>query len=184
MRSKPKNKVRYRNLVERDGVIYYRHKQDGRSTRISLETDDWDEAARIRDEWQAASRHTDGRSRLFSEAVHDYLKVAKRHLAACTYDDTHGLLRPGGIVSRHFEDVYVEDIDKAKLAAFWKAAVTDRKRDPKTGRNYLNSISSVLLLCVDAGIIEVNPVSAFRSSSTVRTGSRTKRARQAASARR
>jgi integrase len=106
------------------------------------------------------------------------LKVAKRHLAACTYDDTHGLLK-AGIVSRHFEDVFVEEIDKAKLAAFWKAAVTDRKRAPKTGRNYLNAISAVLSLCVDEGIIDINPVSAFRRSATVQTGSRTKKAREA-----
>jgi integrase len=124
-------------------------------------------------------RRPDAHYRLFSDAADEYLKVAKRHLAACTYDDTHGLLKAGGIVSRHFDDVFVEEIDKAKLAAFWKAAVTDRKRAAKTGRNYLNAISAVLSLCVDEGIIDINPVSAFRRSATVQTGSRTKRARQA-----
>jgi hypothetical protein len=73
----PRSKVKYRNLVARDGVIYYRHKEAGKSTRVTLGTDDWDDAAPTRVDWLAMARRPDAHYKLFNEAADEYLKVAR-----------------------------------------------------------------------------------------------------------
>ena len=48
MRKRPKGR-KYRNLTARGGVIYYQRVVDQRRVRVSTKTDDWDEAAAVRD---------------------------------------------------------------------------------------------------------------------------------------
>ncbi len=94
MKKKPRGR-KYRNLFTRGEVIWFEKLVDGRRTRRSCKTNDWDLAAAVRDEWERQS----GASKLPSLNVPMFGDLADRylewttHLAATTQDDRHALLR-------------------------------------------------------------------------------------------
>ena len=51
MKKKPKGR-KYRNLFNRDGVIYYERRVGGTRVKFSCKTDNWTVAAQVRDLWE------------------------------------------------------------------------------------------------------------------------------------
>ena len=170
MRKKPGGR-KYRNLYARGELIWFEKLVNGRRTRRSCRTSDWEVAAAVRDEWE---RQT-GASRLpvlavptFGELVDRYLEWMT-HLAATTQDDRRAMLRvatPGreeGLLRAYFGHLPVDEIRKPLLLEWWHAEVEGKGRSQKTGRNYLDALSGVLALAVDSEVLEANPVDGFRA---------------------
>ena len=51
MKKKPKGR-KYRNLFNRDGMIYYERRSGSKRVKFSCKTDDWTVAAQVRDLWE------------------------------------------------------------------------------------------------------------------------------------
>ena len=98
MRAKPKG-AKFRNLTARSGVIYYQRRVSGKRIRFSCETDDWQEAAAVRDLYEARKQIGVGSGFVeaprFHEAAERYLREATGHLAASTKEDRESLLGVG-----------------------------------------------------------------------------------------
>jgi len=93
MKSKPDRK----NLTKRGGVIYYQRVVDGRRLRFSCETGDWEEAARVRDLYEARRRIGTRHPIIvecprFAELAKQYLEAEKRRAQS----DGEGLARFAG----------------------------------------------------------------------------------------
>ena len=170
MRKKPRGR-KYRNLYARGELIWFEKLVNGRRTRRSCRTSDWEVAAAVRDEWE---RQT-GASRLpvlavptFGELVDRYLEWMT-HLAATTQDDRRAMLRVAtpereeGPLRAYFGHLPVDEIRKPVLLEWWHAEVEGKGRSQKTGRNYLDALSGVLALAVDSEVLEANPVDGFRA---------------------
>jgi len=100
MRKKP-NSLKYRNLCVRAGScsIYYQRHVDDRRVRFSTKTDDWDQAAAVRDLYEQRRGVGTGMFPAatvpsFGEAAERYLREAAGHLAATTQNDRNLLLAP------------------------------------------------------------------------------------------
>ncbi len=190
MRKKPRGR-KYRNLFARDGVIYYQRVANGRRSRFSTKTSDWDEAAAVRDLYEQRSGTESGVSLLdvprFGEFAGRYLREAMGSLAETTKEDRRRLLgarepdpsKPDaelrGRVLAYFENWRLDDITKPVLLDWWGKEVEARERSPKTGKNYLDVLSAVLSYAVDLEVIEANPADTFRA--TLRRRNRTQRGR-------
>lgn len=182
MRRKPRGR-KYRNLYARGEVVWFEKLVNGRRTRRSCKTSDWDLAAAVRDEWE---RQT-GASRLPVLAVPTFGELADRylewtsHLAATTREDRTALLRRAsgnlsdGSLRAYFGAMPVDEIRKPVLLEWWHAEVEGKGRSQKTGRNYLDALSGVLALAVDSEVLEANPVDGFRA--VLRRRNRTQRGR-------
>ena len=145
MRKKPPGR-RYRNLTARGGTIYYERVAHGRRHRFSCETDDWGEAARIRDDFETGLDLAAPPSveTTFDDMAEQYLDIGTRGLAATTRDDRNKLLGAGKPIREHFGAMPIDAITRADIQVWWDAAVTARGRSYLTGQNYLDAISAVM----------------------------------------
>jgi hypothetical protein len=180
MKSKKPKGAQYRGLIRRGSVIYYRRMFEGKLVRFSLDTDDWDEAAKARAlyEDQRRGRPLGVELPRFEEFAGRYLKEATGDLAATTREDRVKLLRPGGIVTRVFATSRVDAITKPRLLEWWQREVEGRKRSPRTGLVYLSALSGVFNYAVDLDLLAENPVDGLRG--ILRRRRHTKRGRAAA----
>jgi integrase len=67
------------------------------------------------------------------------------------------------VLRAYFGHLPVDEIRKPLLLEWWHAEVEGKGRSAKTGRNYLDALSGVLALAVDAELLEANPVDGFRA---------------------
>ena len=76
---------KYRNLALRKfrdrAVIYYERVLEGERVRFSTYTDDWDQAAEVRDLWEARRTTRIEEVPTFAEAAARYLAEGTHHLA-------------------------------------------------------------------------------------------------------
>ena len=98
MKRKP-NGAKYRNLTARSGVIYYARVIRGERARFSCQTNDWEVAAQVRDEFEQRKGIVTGGFFAdvprFGEFAQRYLDEDTGHLAPTTLHDRRGTLRPG-----------------------------------------------------------------------------------------
>lgn len=100
-------------------------------------------------------------------------------LAETTRGDRHSWLREGGPLLGFFGERRLDEIGVAELRSWWNDRVLAvNGRSTRTGRAYLDVLSSVLGYACDLELLERNPVPAFRETLRRRAG--TKRARQEA----
>lgn len=184
MKSKAKG-PKYRNLFARRGVIYYERELHGRRIKLSTKTASWEDAAAFRDLYEQAK----GIGRLpflpadvptFGDLATRYLETGMAHLAGSTREDREKHLRPGGIVTRYFAALKVDEITRATLLEWWHLDVEARNRHERTGLTYLGSLAAVLGYAVDLELLAESPVDAFRL--TLRRRRRTKRGRASSTA--
>ena len=184
MKRKPKGR-KYRNLTSRGGVIYYERVVRGKRIRISVKTDDWDQAASFRDLYEQAKSigavpFFSGEVPRFEEFAQRYLVEDTGHLAPSTKRDRVGYFQPGAPLIEFFGDHRLDEIDAPLIREFWNRHIQERGFSTKTGRNYLDVLTGVLGYAQDLAIIEGNPVPIFRQS--LRRRSRTQKARAEAEA--
>jgi len=184
VKRKPKGR-KYRNLTGRGGVIYYERVVSGKRVRISVKTDDWDEAASFRDLYEQTKRigvlpFYSGEVPRFDEFAQRYLAEDTAHLARSTRRDRAGYLKPGAPLIEFFRDQRLDEIDAPLIRGFWNKEIQGRDLTTKTGRAYLDVLTGVLGYAQDLAIIEGNPVPIFRES--LRRRSRTQKARAEAEA--
>ncbi len=179
MRKRPKG-AKYRNLTARSGVIYYERVVGKKRIKLSTKTDDWNEAAAVRDLYEqkkhigSAAFHG-GDLPTLEEFAQRYLEEDTAHLAPTTRKDRRSYLREDGPLIGFFGRRKLDDISPPQLREWWNQEVTRASRSTRTGRAYLDVLSSVLAYAVDLDILEVNPVPQFRE--TLRRRAKTQRAR-------
>jgi len=179
LRAKPTGS-QYRNLTARGGVIYYQRHVGGKRIRFSCKTNDWKEAAavaRLYEECKNIGKTPFAIVEVprFDEFAKRYLEEDTSHLTATTRSDRDSYLREDGPLVGFFGARRLDEIGVPDLRAWWNQEVTSAKRSVRTGRCYLNVLSSVLGYACDLELIERSPVPAFRE--TLRRRSRTKQAR-------
>lgn len=182
---------KYRNLYWRKTragkrVIYYEREFKGKRLRFSTKTTDREEAAAVRDLYEQRRGLAEGVLLNRPEEAPRFEDFAKRYLAEdisglahTTQRDREGHLRPDGPVMPLLGALRLDEITPSKLREWWGAAVVERKRSTKTGRNYLDAIAGVMAYAVDLGILAHSPLPRFRES--LRRKVRTQRGRAEAS---
>ena len=179
MRKKPKGQ-RYRNLSPRRGAIYYERLWNGRRYCFSTKTADWDQAVAVRDLYEL--RKGIGNTQLFAGEVAKFEAFAQRylsedtdHLAPTTRGDRAREVRPSGRLVSFFGTTPIDEITTALIREYWSEHVQGANRSTKTGRNDLDTLAGILGYAIDLGLIEANPVDAFRA--VLRRKARTQRGR-------
>jgi len=192
MKSRPR-RFKYRNLSARGDSIYYERVWKGRRTCFSTKTNDWDEAAAVRDLWE--ERKGIGRlgvalrveAPLFAEFAKRYLEEDTAHLAPTTRDERERALAADGPILPHFEHFRLDEITPGRVREWWHLEVTTKirpakkgeeprvGRSTKTGRNFLDALAGVLGYAVELELLETNPIDAFRT--VLRRKTRTQRGR-------
>ena len=110
-----------------------------------------------------------------ADFVERYLAQAAGDLPATTLRDRRSYLRDDGPLLRYFGERKLDEITAPMLRAWWGAEIQARGLSAKTGRGYLDTLSSVLGYARDLGLVESSPIGDFREM--LRRGSRTKKAR-------
>ena len=155
---RPKGR-KYRNLYrELNGIIYYDRQRLGERHHVSCKTRSWDEAAAVRDEYEAefgVGRVAQVRAELptFEAFVKRYLKEDTAHLAPTTLVERERELAEEGPVVSHFGHLRLDEITKAHLREWWTAEVQNAKRSTKTDRNYLDAVSGVFSYAEELGLV-------------------------------
>jgi integrase len=184
VKAKPRGR-RYRNLTARGDSIYVQIRSGGRRFRFSTGVSDWDVAAAMRDTYM--QRKGIGRGVLFaapeaprlSDFASRYLIEDLGHLAPTTRSDRASYLRKSGPLIAGLGARKLDEIDPAALRVWWTEYVGEGKgRSTRTGRAYLDVLSSVFGYAEDLGLIEggTNPVPEFRKQLHRRTKTKSARA--------
>jgi len=111
------------------------------------------------------------------------------HLAATTRDDRKKILRDDGPLISRFGAFKLDAIRRRDLISWWEDFIkgegrrrpkraTDSwtpERSPRTGKNYLDALSSVFVWAMEREIVEENPVESLRA--ILRRRNRTERGR-------
>jgi integrase len=170
MRRKPAG-VKYRNLhARRGGVIYYERVVNGRRIKFSTKSTNWTEAAAFRDLYEerkalGSSAALSAKIPRFAEFAERYLEEDTGHLAPTTRRDRkHSYLRPDGLLLSFFGSQRIDDIDVPMIRGWWNLEIVATERTVKTGRGYLDALGAVLSYGADLGLVETNPVRAFRET--------------------
>jgi integrase len=186
MSKRPKSR-KYRNLSRRGGVIYCERIVDGRRFKFSTKTSNWDDAASVRDLWESKSNIAATVPLLDVPTLEDfakrYLEEDTAHLAPTTRTDRHSYLSKKGPLIAKLGSVRLAEITVPVLRQWWNEEVTNhapKLRSSRTGRAYLDALSSIYGYAMDLGTVELNPVPAFRE--TLRRRARTQRGRAEAEA--
>ena len=179
MKRHPK-RAKYRNLSARTGSIYYERVWNGQRHCFSTKTTDWDMAASVRDLYEekkgiGKTPFFAGEIPKFETFTQRYLDEDTSHLAPTTRKDRRSYLREDGPLLGYFGQRKLDNIYPALLREWWNQEVLRAGRSTRTGRAYLDVLSSVLAYAIDLEILETNPVPAFRE--TLRRRSNTKRGR-------
>jgi len=183
MKAKPKG-AKYRGLVRRGGVIYYRRTVDGKRVCFSLDTDDWDAAAQAR----ALYEEKKGSVRsFFSAEVPTFAEIAARylredvgHLAPTTRGDRTYYLGEGASLVSFFGPRRLDEITPPLLRRWWAECIDAKGRSTATGRHHLDILAGVFGFALDLGLIESSPVPGFREQ--LRRRMRTQKGRAEAEA--
>ena len=179
MRKKPSGK-KYRNLFARRDVIYYERRWKGERYKASTQTSDWETAIAFRDEYERQEGIGIDATILtiptFQEFSQDYMASGMVDLARSTREERVRELRADGPTMSFFREYRLDDITSGVLRRFWIAAVDNRGRSRKTGKNYLDVVSGVLSFAVELETIAENPVHSFRTALNSRQTKRNRRA--------
>ena len=176
MRKKPKGR-KYRNLYARGSSIVYERIVGGRRIKRSLGVDDWSEATAVRD----ALEEKIGTNTLPRIAVPSFGEAAEAvlselsHLAATTRDDREAMLAEDGPIVTRFGVMQLDAIRRPDLLDWWGEFVNQGGRSQKTGRNYLDAMSSVFVWAQERELIDENHVDGLRA--ILRRRNRTQRGR-------
>ena len=181
MRKKPKGK-KYRNLYHVGDAIYYQRAIDGKRTRHSTGTSDWNGAAAWRDLYEDGMGVGQFPSVLwrvptFADFAPRYFEEETHHLSATTRRDRRSYLREDGPLLRFFGDRPLDAISVPLLREWWNAEIIGRGLSEGTGRRYLDVISCILAYAKVFNLVpeDQDPVTLFRQ--TLRRHNRTKRGR-------
>ncbi len=140
MTKRPKGRE-YRGLYARGEVIWISYTDGGKRTLISAGTDDWDRAAKRRDD----AIHGKHRSMTFADATRKALAdMAACGVAETTSSDRIRLLRDEGRIIEHLGSLTLDQVDVAALRRWHDAAISQRGRSFKTGANQIDAIEMVL----------------------------------------
>jgi len=188
VKKKPKG-PRFRNLTARGRVIYYQRRvtftvegaERVQRYRFSCETDDWEVAAAMRDEFEA--RKGIGKFPFLSAPdvptlagfADRYLDEDTEHLAPATRADRKRLLAEGGPILPILGSWKLDEITPAALRDWWNLTITGKGLSVATGRSYLATLAGLFGYAQDLGLMETSPVGTFREQ--IRRRSRTQRAR-------
>ncbi len=178
-----------RNLWKRDGIWQVEAIVGGRRIKRSLKTRLLEVAIERRDvvlrEALAAFDRPDVPT--FAEAAADALRrmEARREagsedaLATTTATARRNALAAKGPILPHLGRLRLDAIDAPSLWRWWEREITEAKRAPKSGRNYLDAIEMVLREARASGHLDRHhkPVQEFREGLSLRR--RTKNARAA-----
>jgi integrase len=166
MKAKPRGR-RHRNLYVRGGVICYERLVDGRRIRFSTRTADWDEAASVRDLYEA--RHAVGRRReshaeptTFAEFAARYLVEDTDHLAATTRSDRARMLKHDGVLLGYFGMMRLDEITAPAIRDYWSRHVLQADRKESAGKNDVDALGAVFGYALDLELVEQNPLDGFR----------------------
>ena len=184
MKKKPAG-AKYRNLVARGEVIYVERVVNVKRTRFSTEESDWDKAAACRDLYDERKRQREAEAAAAAQAplpslrefVPRYLAgdLTYQKLAPTTKRDRNSVLAEGGPLLKHLGDLRLDAITAPVLREWWAKEVIARGLQTRTGRGYVDALSSVLFHARDLGLPVGDPIPAFREQ--LGRGSRTKEAR-------
>ncbi len=184
MKAKPRG-PKYRNLVSRGDVIYYKRVVGGKRLRFSLETSEWEVAARRRDLYE----HQKGIGRgpvvvveipRLRDFAARYLAEDTAHLAETSRRDRIGQLGENGRLLSTLGERRLDAITPAVLREWWSTEIQGNQLSTKTGRAYLDSLASVFAYAQDLNLVATSPVAQFRE--VLRRWGRTKGGRAAAEA--
>ena len=168
MKRRPKGR-KYRNLHERDGVIYYQRSTGSRRVRFSTKTSDWAAAAAVRDLFEESTGDAkptflpEKEVPTFAEFSKRYLEERTSTLARTTLTDRTRELAEGGPILRHFGPIPIDEISKAHLEEWWTIEIVRAGRATKTGLNLLGAVSKVFRYAKRLSLIETNPTVGFRA---------------------
>ena len=175
---------KYRNLHAKGNAIIFEKVIRGQRVRRSCRTDDWDVAAEVREHYERDLKtrpFLPSQVPTFSEMTARYLEALPGYgLKETTQEDRRQLLKDAGPILPTLGRMRLDQIGKRELLDWWQRVVVGRKRSVATGRKYLDSVSCVFGLAVDADLIDANPADAFRA--ILRRRSRTARGRAEADA--
>ncbi len=181
MRKKPAG-AKYRNLVARSGVIYVERVVDGKRARFSTKEDDWDSAAATRDLYDERRKQREvEQAQAPLPSLREFMKryvaedLTYHDLAPSSKRDRKSVLREDGPLLKHLGDLQLDAITAPVLREWWAKEVIARNLQTRTGRGYVDALSSVLFHARDLGLPVGDPIPAFREQ--LRRGSRTKKAR-------
>jgi integrase len=143
-------------------------------------TSNWEEAAATRDEYEQKKGINAGAVSFinppsFESFTKRYMEEDTGHLADTTRSDRGSYLRADGPLLGFFGKLALDEIDTSLIRIWWNQEVLAAERSPKTGKCYLDVLSSVLGYAVELKLLADNPVPAFRV--TLRKRSRTKKGR-------
>ncbi len=180
MKTKPRGS-RYRNLHARADAIYYERVWKGSRFCFSTKTDDWSQAAAVRDLFE--ERKGIGRLGVavraeaprFAEFARRYLDEDTDHLAPTTRDGRERALAETGPVLPRLGALRLDEISAVRLREWWNDEITAKGRSTKTGRNFLDAVAGVLAYAVELELLDTNPVDAFRT--VLRRKTRTQKGR-------
>lgn len=168
MKRKPKG-PKYRSLSVRGGVIYYERVWKGRRFCVSTKTDDWNEAAAVRDLYEER-KGIGGSVRIligvptFEEFAERYLKEDTDDLARTTLSDRRRELRSDGRVIGYFGHMRLDEITSPLVREFWNRHVIGEGRGPGAGKNDIKALSAVLRYAAELNLLETNPARTFRQT--------------------
>ncbi len=181
MKAKPRG-LRYRNLSARDGAIYYERVWQEKRICFSTKTDQWDEAAAVRDLYE--ERKGIGRlgtalrveAPMLAEFAERYLEEDTGHLAPTTRVERKRALAKEGPILPRLSVLPLDEVVEPVLRAWWAEAVDGKGLTTKTGRNFLDALSGVFAYARELGLVERNPVDEFRRLLSRKTRTRKGRA--------
>jgi hypothetical protein len=178
--------LKYRYLTRRDGTIYYQRTLSRQRIRFSLETDDLDRAAELRDLYEAQNGIRHGASirvplpvPTFAEMAERYLAKGMKNLAPTVRDDRRSHLQSDRPISKRFGARSLDAISQADLLRWWEDEVEGQGRAMGTGLNHLGAISAVFRYAVRHQLISSNPCRGLQE--VLREDRRTKGGRAASS---
>jgi len=178
MKAKPDG-PKYRNLVARGEAIYYERVYQGRRFFFSTKTSKWDEAAAVRDEYEARRGIGLGVLRLEAPRLEDfakrYLEKDTEHLAPTTRRERERALAAEGPIVGALGSLRLDEITTPRLREWWSEEVAGKRRSTKTGRNFLDAITGVLMYAIELELLDTNPVDDFRA--VLRRKARTQKGR-------
>ena len=195
MKPKPTG-AKFRNLTAFRESVYYSRTVNGRRYWVNFKTQDWGDAALMRERFEEQEgvemrRGDVPRLRAFAQR---YLAEDTDKLAATTVRERKRQLGERGFLMPHLGEKRLDEITPEMLRQWWALEMTKRvtrerrqpdgtrkevegpKRATQTGKHYLDALSAVYEFAIDVGFSELeNPVEPFRKR--LRRKNRTKRGR-------
>jgi len=156
------------NLVEREGVWYFRKTIDGKDARIALSQSVL-EARRIRDEYLRelklngrlpVAKESDGTAKLFGEMAQEWVSIISKEIKLSTLSDYRYSMNR--YILPRFGNTPIAEINYLDIRKFVSTLGCSRKRI----NNILVPMRSVLKMAYLSEIIEKNPMDRVKNVKT------------------